>query len=93
MVERKLIIDPIEWIEAQQQPDGASCGVLVVAQAHNYLFGNVEQQNYGVSNRDIKVTRLGMLWVIMNLNKENILSSSDALKTKKIQQKLEDELK
>lgn len=93
MVERKMIIDPIEWIETPQQPDGSSCGVLVVAQAHNYLTRNVEQQNYGVSSHDIKVMRLRMLWVIMNLNKENIVNSSDALMAKEIQQKLEDELK
>ncbi|KAE9047748.1 hypothetical protein PR001_g4077 [Phytophthora rubi] len=89
----KLRIDPIEWVERPQQPDGASCGVLVVAQAHNYLTGNEERQNYNVSASDVKVMRLRMLWVIMHLSHERSMSESDATTTSKIHQKLQDELK
>ncbi|KAL3657608.1 hypothetical protein V7S43_017412 [Phytophthora oleae] len=50
----ELKIDPSKWVNAPQQPDGASCGVLVVAQEHNYLTGNLEQQGYKVSKDDVK---------------------------------------
>ncbi|KAF1789247.1 Ulp1 protease family, C-terminal catalytic domain [Phytophthora cactorum] len=93
MPKRKLIIDPIDWVETPQQPDGASCGILVVAQAYNYLTGNVEQQTYNVSSDDIKVMRLRMLWVIMNISQEKVMAGSDAAKANEIQQKLQDELK
>ncbi|KAE9109942.1 hypothetical protein PF010_g11350 [Phytophthora fragariae] len=93
MPSSKLRIDPIEWVERPQQPDGASCGVLVVAQVRNYLTGNEERQNYNVSSNDVKVMRLGMLWVIMHLSHERSMSESDATTTRKIHQKLQDELK
>ncbi|KAE9297035.1 hypothetical protein PR003_g23610 [Phytophthora rubi] len=93
MPSSKLRIDPIEWVERTQQPDGASCGVLVVAQAHNYLTGNEERQNYNVSLSDVKVMRLRMLWVIMHLSRERSMSKSDATTAREIHQKLQDELK
>ncbi|KAG6947653.1 hypothetical protein JG687_00015966 [Phytophthora cactorum] len=56
----KLVINSTEWAEAPQQPDYASCGVLVVTQAHNLLTGNTERQSYSVSKNDVKVMCLRM---------------------------------
>jgi len=36
MPESLLVVDPFEWIEVPQQPDFSSCGILVIAQVHNY---------------------------------------------------------
>ncbi|KAG4046705.1 hypothetical protein PC123_g17919 [Phytophthora cactorum] len=73
MPSTKLIIDPIEWVETSQQPDSSSCGVLVVAQAYNYISGDIERQTYNVSKNDVKMMRLRMLWVIMH-SKEQMMS-------------------
>ncbi|KAF1774339.1 hypothetical protein GQ600_19957 [Phytophthora cactorum] len=74
------------------QSDASSCGVLVVAQANNYLAGDFERQNYQVSECDVKVMRLRMLWVIMHHSNEKSMSKSDAAKISEILQKLQKEL-
>ncbi|ETO61406.1 hypothetical protein F444_20582 [Phytophthora nicotianae P1976] len=88
-----LIINPVEWIKAPQQPDGSSCGVLVVAQAHSCLTGYMKRQIYSVSKNDVKVMRLRMLWVIMMHSDKRNMPKSDAEATREIHKKLEDELK
>ncbi|ETI32967.1 hypothetical protein F443_20294 [Phytophthora nicotianae P1569] len=89
----KLVISDSEWLNAPQQPDASSCGVLVVDQANNYLAGDFEQQHYQVSKSDVKVMRLRMLWVIMHHSNEKAISKSDATKTGEILKKLQKELK
>lgn len=88
----KLVIDPIEWVDTAQQPDLSSCGVLVVAQAHNYITGNLQRQNYNVSKQEVKAMRLRMLWMIMCYAQERTISDSDAAKNSKIHQQLLDQL-
>ncbi|KAF1782529.1 hypothetical protein GQ600_2779 [Phytophthora cactorum] len=92
MPSTKLIIDPIEWVETPQQPGSSSCGVLVVAQAYNYISGDIERQTYNVSKNDVKVMRLRMLRVIMH-SKEQMMSDSDAATATEIDKKLQVELK
>ncbi|KAG7375381.1 26S proteasome non-ATPase regulatory subunit 11 [Phytophthora pseudosyringae] len=58
MPESLLVVDPIEWVEVPQQPDFACCGIMVVAQVHNYLTENLERQQYQVTKNDVKVMRL-----------------------------------
>ncbi|ETO80505.1 hypothetical protein F444_05007 [Phytophthora nicotianae P1976] len=89
----ELVVDKPVWIETPQQPDTASCGVLIVAQAHSCLTGHEDQRKYGVSKDDVKVMRLRMLWVIMHHSKERAMSEGDAAKTSNILQRLQDELK
>ncbi|GMF43238.1 unnamed protein product [Phytophthora fragariaefolia] len=72
-----LCIDPVEWLEPPQQPDATSCGVLVVAQVHNYLTGNEDRQTYNISKKDVKVMRLRMLWIILHYSKEIPISDSE----------------
>ncbi|KAG1685771.1 hypothetical protein DVH05_007708 [Phytophthora capsici] len=89
----ELVIGKPVWLEFHQQPDAASCGVLVVAQAHIYLTGHEEQRKYGVSKDDVKVMRLRMLLVIMHRSKERAVAEDDAATIRNILQKLQDELK
>ncbi|KAG6963148.1 hypothetical protein JG687_00006736, partial [Phytophthora cactorum] len=85
----KLVINSIEWVEAPEQPDSASCCVLVVAQAHHYLTGNTERHSYSVSKNDLNVMCLRMFWRILHHSKERALTSRTP---SNIDQKLKDEL-
>ncbi|GMF44425.1 unnamed protein product [Phytophthora fragariaefolia] len=73
-------MDPIEWVATPQQPDATSCGVLVVAQVHNYLTGNIDRQYYRVFKNDVKIMRLRLMWVIMHLSHERLISNEDLLR-------------
>lgn len=92
MPESLLVVDPFEWIEVPQQPDFSSCGVLVIAQVHNYLTENVQRQHHQVTKNDVKVMRLRFLWTIMCYSQERRISDSDAAITSKINQQLLDQL-
>ncbi|KAE9260953.1 hypothetical protein PF001_g32566 [Phytophthora fragariae] len=92
MPDVKLLFQKVKWLFTPQQPDSASCGVLIVAQAHNYITGNLEQQDYTVSKNDVKVMRLRMIWVITHYSKESAISKSDAVTTSAILQNLKKEL-
>ncbi|ETI42142.1 hypothetical protein F443_12675 [Phytophthora nicotianae P1569] len=87
-----LIINPVEWIKAPEQPDGLAVVFWVVAQVHSCLTGNMKRQIYSVSKNDVKVMRLRMLWVIMMHSDEQNMSKSDAEANRETHKKLEDEL-
>ncbi|KAG6617835.1 Glutamine synthetase [Phytophthora cinnamomi] len=80
----KMVVDPIEWVESPEQPDATSCGAMIVALAYNFITGKMDIQTYSISNNDVKVMRLRMLWVIMHCSQERTLSNVDAAKVDKI---------
>ncbi|KAG7375572.1 26S proteasome non-ATPase regulatory subunit 11 [Phytophthora pseudosyringae] len=92
MPESLLVMDRIEWVEVSQQPDFACCGIMVVAQVHNYLTENLERQQYQVTKNDVRVMRLRMLWTIMCYSQERVMSDSDTASTSQIRQQLLDQL-
>ncbi|GMF18819.1 unnamed protein product [Phytophthora lilii] len=61
----QLVFDATEWGEAPQQPDYASCEVLIVAQAYDTLTGSQQLQYQKVSKKDVLVMRLRMLWIML----------------------------
>ncbi|ETP37581.1 hypothetical protein F442_14608 [Phytophthora nicotianae P10297] len=89
----KLRIYPIEWVEVPQQPDYASCGVFVVAQAFSYVHGNLQWQHCNVSKTDVQVMRLRMLWLILCKSRESPMARGKVERMKKIHDQLLKELK
>ncbi|KUF93925.1 Deoxynucleoside triphosphate triphosphohydrolase SAMHD1 [Phytophthora nicotianae] len=88
----EIVIENVEWVLSPRQPDGSSCGVLVVAQCYNYVTGNITEQTYDVSKNDVKVMRLRILWTILHMSKEIPISDTDAATTTETLQKLQKEL-
>ncbi|ETI29884.1 hypothetical protein L914_21811 [Phytophthora nicotianae] len=74
----QITISPVEWNKTPQQPDAASCGVFVVAQAYSYLTESMRLQEHGVSKRDLSVMRLRMVWMVVYHSKERSISVYDA---------------
>ncbi|POM68644.1 26S proteasome non-ATPase regulatory subunit 11 [Phytophthora palmivora] len=89
----KMNVDPVTWVDAPQQPDNSSCGVLVVAHAHSVVAGNADLHCYNVSKTDIDVMRLRMLWLMLLGSRERRMPKVDASKAAEIDQKLQDQLK
>ncbi|ETO59279.1 hypothetical protein F444_22349 [Phytophthora nicotianae P1976] len=89
----KLRIDPIQWVEVPQQPDYASCGVFVVAQAFSYVHGNLQWQHSNISKTDVQVMRLRMLWLILCKSRESPMARGKVERMKKIHDQLLKELK
>ncbi|KAG1713390.1 hypothetical protein DVH05_001177 [Phytophthora capsici] len=88
-----LKIDPVSWVDAPQQPDSSSCGVLVIAHAHSVITGNADLHCYKISKSDVDVMRLRMLWLLLLQSRERRMSKADADTAAKIHQRLQDELK
>ncbi|ETO73167.1 hypothetical protein F444_10858 [Phytophthora nicotianae P1976] len=88
----EIVIENVEWVLSPRQPDGSSCGVLVVAQCYNYVTGNITEQTYDVSKNDVKVMRLRIQWTILHMSKEIPISDTDAATTTETLQKLQKEL-
>ncbi|GMF50940.1 unnamed protein product [Phytophthora fragariaefolia] len=88
-----LCTDPVEWLETPQRSDAASCGVLVVAQVHNYLTGNDDRQTNNISYNDVKVMQLRMLWVILHYSNQIPIPDSDEATSRETLKKLQKELK
>ncbi|POM76668.1 Hypothetical protein PHPALM_6062 [Phytophthora palmivora] len=85
----KLHMDPIEWVNAPQQHDFESCGVLVVSQAYSYVTENL----HNVSKTDVKAMRLRMLWMVLCNSRKRRLARSTVDKTKEINEQLHNQLK
>ncbi|KAG1697837.1 hypothetical protein DVH05_015791 [Phytophthora capsici] len=88
-----LVINPIESVETPQQPDFASCGVMVVSQVFSYLTNNHHWHLSNVSKDSIKVMRLRMLWVILCYSKQRRIPRSTPDKVRLIHQQLVEQLK
>ncbi|POM78845.1 Hypothetical protein PHPALM_3579 [Phytophthora palmivora] len=89
----KMNVDPVTWVDAPQQPDSSSCGVLIVAHAHSVVAGNADLHCYNVSKTDVDVMRLRMLWLMLLRSRERRMPKVDAFTASEIDQKLQDQLK
>lgn len=54
-----------EWVMSPTQPDGSSCGVMVVAHAYSYLKSQYTFQSSNVTKDDFAIMRLRVLWMIV----------------------------
>ncbi|GMF51818.1 unnamed protein product [Phytophthora fragariaefolia] len=53
------------WLNAPKQPDGTSCGVLCIAQVYSILKDSFSLANAIVTQDDVAVMRLRIMWMIM----------------------------
>ncbi|KAE9345624.1 hypothetical protein PF008_g8655 [Phytophthora fragariae] len=53
------------WLDAPRQPDGTSCGVMVIAQVYCMLKDNFRFTNTTVSDDDVAIMRLRIMWMIL----------------------------
>ncbi|EGZ30346.1 hypothetical protein PHYSODRAFT_323744 [Phytophthora sojae] len=53
------------WLDAPRQPDGTSCGVMVIAQVYCMLKDNFRFTKATVSADDVAVMRLRIMWMIL----------------------------
>ncbi|KAE9100257.1 hypothetical protein PF010_g14877 [Phytophthora fragariae] len=53
------------WLDAPRQPDGTSCGVMVIAQAYCMLKDNFRFTKTTVSDDDVAVMRLRNMWMVL----------------------------
>ncbi|POM78646.1 Hypothetical protein PHPALM_3801 [Phytophthora palmivora] len=82
-----------EWVNAPQQPDFESCGVLVVSQAYSYVTENLQWQYSNVFKTNVKVMILQMLWMVLCNSRKRRLARSTVDKTKEINEQLHNQLK
>ncbi|EGZ19505.1 hypothetical protein PHYSODRAFT_493825 [Phytophthora sojae] len=54
-----------EAISVPLQPDGTSCGVMVIAMAYSYLTGNRDFPLHKVTKAYVACMRLRILWMVM----------------------------
>ncbi|KAG1712964.1 hypothetical protein DVH05_000694 [Phytophthora capsici] len=59
------VVESGVWIEAPQQPDESSCGVLIIAHAYDLLSGGFRLSRRAVTPDDVAVMRLRILWIIL----------------------------
>ncbi|KAK1929226.1 Zinc finger SWIM domain-containing protein 3 [Phytophthora citrophthora] len=89
----KMNVDPVTGVDARQQPDNSSCGVLIVAHAHSVVTGSADLHCYNVSKIDVDVMRLRMLWLMLLWSRERRIPKVDASTAAEIDQKLQDQLR
>ncbi|KAE9087348.1 hypothetical protein PF010_g9142 [Phytophthora fragariae] len=53
------------WLNAPKQPDGTSCGVLVIAQVYCMLKDSFRFTEAIVTNDDVAVMRLRIMWMML----------------------------
>lgn len=53
------------WLDAPKQPDGTSCGVMVIAQVYAMLKDSFQFSNTAPTADDIAVMRLRIMWMIL----------------------------
>ncbi|GMF57110.1 unnamed protein product [Phytophthora fragariaefolia] len=53
------------WLNAPKQTDGTSCGVLCIAQVYSILKDSFNLANAIVTQDDVAVMRLRIMWMIM----------------------------
>ncbi|POM80561.1 Hypothetical protein PHPALM_1582 [Phytophthora palmivora] len=59
------------WIDGPKQPDGTSCGVLVIAQVYSMLKNNMHFTRVIVTDDEVTIMRLRIMWMIINHPWEN----------------------
>ncbi|POM71953.1 Hypothetical protein PHPALM_11415 [Phytophthora palmivora] len=55
------------WIDGPKQPDGTSCGVLVIAQVYSMLKNNMRFTRVIVTDDEITIMRLRIMWMIVTI--------------------------
>ncbi|GMF55922.1 unnamed protein product [Phytophthora fragariaefolia] len=53
------------WLKAPKQPDGTSCGVMIIAQVQSVLKDSFRFSKTTVTADDIAVMRLRIMWMIV----------------------------
>ncbi|KAL3667370.1 hypothetical protein V7S43_007596 [Phytophthora oleae] len=54
------------WLTSPKQPDGTSCGVLVIAQVYTMLRNSLLFAKTSVSVNDVAIMRLRIMWMILS---------------------------
>lgn len=55
----------MEWVLHPKQPDGSSCGMMVIAQVSSHLGKTFAFQQHDITSEYVRVMRLRLLWMIM----------------------------
>ncbi|ETI52415.1 hypothetical protein F443_04424 [Phytophthora nicotianae P1569] len=59
------IVEENVWLSGPKQPDGTSCGVLVLAQVYTMLKNTLLFTRCAVSQDDVTIMRLRIMWMIL----------------------------
>ncbi|KAG1693451.1 hypothetical protein DVH05_023534 [Phytophthora capsici] len=59
------IVEETVWLSGPKQPDGTSCGVLVLAQVYTVLRNSLLFTRCAVSHDDVIIMRLRIMWMIL----------------------------
>ncbi|POM79211.1 Ubiquitin carboxyl-terminal hydrolase [Phytophthora palmivora] len=59
------------WIDGPKQPDGTSCGVLVIVQVYSMLKNNMHFTPVIVTDDEVTIMRLRIMWMIISHPWEN----------------------
>ncbi|POM74457.1 Hypothetical protein PHPALM_8593 [Phytophthora palmivora] len=66
------------WIDGPKQPDGTSCGVLLIVQVFSMLKNNMHFTRVIVTDDEVTIMRLRIMWMIVSHPWENTIKNKVA---------------